>query len=210
MKKLFAILAVATTLASCGGAYTKLYYTDFTRYADEGMYITPFSDYSGHPYSPVSNFMIEHFIGGAGQEETDFQGMTDALVDAAKSVGANGIMNFNIQVKDFTWYASGTAVIFEDMPKIYTPETVKAGETTPTAPATNYTGEELAKRTASYCIEHEIEPFSINNKLWNNDTVYDLNAKRYIDEELYIEKYGTDSVNALKKAHKEAKRQPRK
>ena len=201
MKKLFAILAVATTLASCGGAYTKLYYTDFTRYADEGMYITPFSDYSGHPYSPVSNFMIEHFIGGAGQEETDFQGMTDALVDAAKSVGANGIMNFNIEVKDFTWYASGTAVIFEDMPEM------KKGDIVPTS---NYTGEELAKRTATYCVEHEIEPFSANSKLWENNAVYDLNAKRYIDEELYIEKYGTDSVNALKKAHKEAKRQPRK
>lgn len=215
MKRIFAMVIVAMTLASCGSApYTKLYYTDFTRYADEGVFVTPFADYSGHAYTPISDFTVEHYIGGMGQEETNFQGMADALVNAAKSVGANGVMNFKVSKVDFTWFASGTAVHFTDMPNTHAmpnSEVDGAGKPTkPATPQTNYKGDELIKRTVAYCIEREIEPFGISNKLWNNTTVYDLNAKRYIDEELYNEKYGENASDTLYKAYKAAEKAARK
>ena len=195
-------------------AYTKFYQTDFTRYAKEGMYVTPFSDYAGHAYSPVSDFTVEHFVGGMGQEQTDFQGMADALVSAAKSVGANGIMNFKVLKDNFTWYASGTAVIFADMPNRYAiPTTAKNSEPTKDGKPTKeeypqYTDDELIAQTVLYCLNKEIQPFSADSDF--NDTVYDINTHRYIPEELYKQKYGESSVVVLEKAFKKALRDNKK
>lgn len=202
MKRIFALVIVAVSLSSCSmPAYTKFYQTDFTRYAKDGMYVTPFADYSGHAYSPVSDFTIEHFIGGMGQESTDFQEMADVLVDAAKSVGANGIMNFKVQRSQYTWYASGTAVVFHDMPNKYvlptTTAVAKDGVTVENA-IPQYEGDELIAQTVRYCLNNKIQPFSCD-KDWN-DTVYDLNIRRFIPEDMYKQKYGENSVVALQKA----------
>lgn len=214
MKRILTLFVVAAAMVSCSmPARTTVFYTDFTRYADEGVYVTPFSEYSGHSYRPIANLTVEHFIGGYGQEDTNLQEMADALVELTKTAGANGIMDFKVNVENFTWYASGTAVIFDDMPNV-TP--TKGGNThvvessKPAAPQTNYKGDELILRTVVYCIEREIEPFGISNKLWNNTTVYDINARRYIDEELYNEKYGENASDALGKAYKTALKDARK
>lgn len=214
MKRLFAILIVAVTMTGCSmPAKTTVYYTDFTRYANEGVYVTPFSEFSGHSYRPIANLTVEHYIGGYGQEDTNLQEMADALVELTKTSGANGIMDFKVNKVNFTWYASGTAVIFDDMPSV---APVKGGNThvvessKPATPQTNYTGDELIQRTVEYCLERETEPFGISNKLWNNTTVYDLNAKRYIDEDLYNEKYGENASDTLYKAYKAAEKAARK
>ena len=212
MKRFFALVIVAMTMASCNmPAYTKFYQTDFTRYAKDGMYVTPFSEYSGHAYSPVSDFTIEHFVGGMGQENTDFQEMADVLVDAAKSVGANGVMNFKVQRSQYTWYASGTAVVFHDMPNRYalptTTAVTKDGVQVENA-YPQYEGDELIEQTAIYCVSKEVQPFSCD-KDWN-DTVYDLNIRRYIPEDLYKQKYGSGSVIALEKAFKAARKKSKK
>lgn len=202
MKRLLILAIVAVSLSSCSmPAYTKFYQTDFTRYAKDGMYVTPFSDYSGHAYSPVSDFTVEHFVGGMGQESTDFQEMADVLVSAAKSVGANGIMNFKVLKDNYTWYASGTAVIFADMPNRYAlPVTTKDDKYT--GSNYQYEGDELIAQTVLYCVSKEIQPFSCD-KDWN-DTVYDLNIRRYIPEDMYKQKYGENSVIVLEKAFKKA------
>lgn len=214
MKRLLTLLIVALAMTSCSmPAKTTVYYTDFTRYANEGVYVTPFSEFSGHTYRPIANLMVEHYIGGYGQEDTNLQEMADALVELTKTAGANGIMDFKVNNVNFTWYASGTAVIFDDMPSV---APTKGGNThvvesgKPATPQINYKGDELIKRTVAYCIEREIEPFGISNKLWNNTTVYDLNAKRYIDEDLYNKKYGENASEALYKTYKTALKETKK
>ena len=80
--------------------YTRMYLTDYTCYASEGMFVSPFSDFNGVAYTPLGDVMVEYFEGrsqsGTPISPVSLQQMLDKLVGSARAINANGLLNVKI------------------------------------------------------------------------------------------------------------------
>lgn len=199
MKRWLFLAIAALTMTSCSyEPYTRCSLIDFTRYTERGFYVIPFADFNGHNYQILSQLTLECYPGKLMSDfnySGNLQDATDDLVASAISLGANGILNFDILnfgiVKDNhpTHIVSGTAVVFTDLPQACSQE--------------QYSGKELADKTVEYCIDNNIA-LIIFNEDRRADSIYDINTHRYIPVYLYMDRYGNDSVIALEKTMKKA------
>ncbi|MBQ1989776.1 MAG: hypothetical protein II231_01455 [Rikenellaceae bacterium] len=229
MKKLIIIVS-AILMTSCivvdnvHSPYTNLYFTDYTCYASEGIYVSPFSDYNGSSYTPLGDMAVEYYTGQANGKlisPTSLQGMLDKLVESAKVLDANGILNVKVnKISNVEWLASGTIVKFEgEMPKVEklfdsvnikrsNNEMVKPGEISGVENVkqlrnNNVDADKLVNETLEYCHKNNIALKKEENK---EEYIYDINTHSYIKHYMYWQKYGMPAYDLLMKQYKKNKK----
>ncbi len=216
MKKSLLLIATAVFSTACSfPAYEKLYYTDFTRYAHEDFFVSSLTEYTGNPYTALGNIVVEYYRGsGSGQQKpADSQDMLDRLVQAAKKVGANGIIGYScssigIEYDPAKWIASGIAVHFDNPPHIPNNLPLVAPIDTPNAM-------DFLQETVDYLIANDIRFL-----IWpsaNEEFYFDLEQKTHIPRQEFDTKYGEDIRNTIvsmyqkaRKAHRKSIRQTRR
>lgn len=210
MKKLIIVVS-AILMTSCTvvdnvrSPYTTVYFTDYTRYASEGMYLSPFSDYNGTPYTPLGNMTVEYYAGNSNGKlisPTSLQGMLDKLVESAKALNANGILDVKVRNSSYgEWLASGTAVKFEgEMPRV---EELNVSGKIKQVIDKNVQTEELTSKTLEYCHKNNIALKKEENK---EEYIYDINTHSYIKHYMYWQKYGMPAYDLLMKQYKKNKK----
>ncbi len=197
-------MAVFSTACSLP-AYEKLYYTDFTRYAHEDFFVSSLTEYTGNPYTALGNIAVEYYTGsGAGQQKpADSQNMLDRLVQAAKKVGANGIIGYSMSNKydPKKWIASGIAVHFDNPP--YMPSNLVL-----VTPITPENTRDFAKETVDYLITNDIRFL-----IWpsaNEEFYFDLDQNTHIPRKEFDTKYGEDVRNTIVSMYQKARKTQRK
>lgn len=229
MKKLMIIVS-AILMTSCTvvdnvrSPYTTVYFTDYTRYASEGMYLSPFSDYNGTPYTPLGNMTVEYYAGNSNGKlisPTSLQGMLDKLVESAKALNANGILNVKVnKISNEEWLASGTVVKFErEMPRveklfdnvnveqphkeIAKSDEVSSAENVKPLRISDVDADKLVNETLEYCHKNNIPLKKEENK---EEYIYDINTHSYIKHYMYWQKYGMPTYDLLMKQYKKNKK----
>lgn len=218
MKKTRFLATITILFSSCSfPAYDNLYYTDFTRYANDDFFVSSVTDYAGAPYAALGDIIIEHYPGNGKQQEwSNTQDMLDRLVRAAKKAGANGIIGYTCHLtaeNKYTptkWIASGIAVHFDNLPNM--PKTLLLEETTENkvSQAAIVDKEEIAnfaKQTIDYLIENDTK-FIIWSAV-HGDLYFDLNQKEHIPQQEFDAKYGEDAAYTIDMMYRNAKKAKR-
>lgn len=214
MKKLIIVVS-AILMTSCAmQPYTRMYLTDYTCYASEGMFVSPFSDFNGVAYTPLGDVMVEYFEGrsqsGTPISPVSLQQMLDKLVGSARAINANGLLNVKISFESWDekdpystplWYASGTAVKFEgEIPQV---DKLFEENNVPQINNKGFYGQDLVERTLEYCHKNNIPLKKEENK---EEYIYDINTHSYIKHYLYWQKYGMPTYDLLMKQYKKNKK----
>lgn len=140
MKKVFLLMAMVLPIvfSSCSCYYTELVSRiDYVEYLDRGIVVVPNGIdpvSTGKEFVPISKFEIKVNSGNKIDDSlknkngiiskkrnnsmiTNYyatnERIVDLIVSQCKSLGANGIVNFSLSMKDNNWLVSGTAVKFE-------------------------------------------------------------------------------------------------
>lgn len=226
MKKLLLFAALAATLTGCSyPAYDTLYYTDFIRYANSGIFVSSITDYSGSPYVAMGDIAIQAFDSGDfNTVSLNPQQVLDKVVAAAKQKGANGVIGYSSHYTPGSkysrgyWYASGVAVHFETIPTtptipISSAITISADQGNNIYPS-EYIGysdaqkAEIAQQTVDYLIANKMR--FVEWTAMNGDLCFDIIKKKYIPYKEFDEKYGEATRYAIEMMYKDAKKAQKK
>lgn len=213
MKKSLLLIATAVFSTACSfPAYEKLYYTDFTRYAHEDFFVSSLTEYTGNPYTALGNIVVEYYRGsGSGQQKpADSQDMLDRLVQAAKKVGANGIIGYSCHLTTASkystskWIASGTAVHFDNPPHI--PDALPFDNKA--VQVTTEDAKSFAQQTVDYLIANDIKFI-----IWSaaaGELYFDLGLKKHIPQKEFDTKYGENTAYTIDILYQKARKAQRK
>ncbi|WP_289731272.1 hypothetical protein [uncultured Alistipes sp.] len=218
MKKLLLFAALTATLTGCSyPAYDTLYYTDFIRYANSGIFVSSITDYAGSPYVAMGDIAIQAFDSGDfNTASLDPQQVLDKVVVAAKQKGANGIIGYSSHYTPGSkysrgyWYASGVAVHFETMPTIPSDINISAAQGKNIYPIEYLDTQkaEITQQTVDYLIANKMR--FIEWTPTDGDLYFDIAEKQHIPEKEFDEKYGDDTRYAIEMMYKDAKKAQRK
>lgn len=137
MKNILFLMMASVLLAGCNKImYTEsVYIVDYREYVKEGFIISP--TVTGFYYQPISNIEVVFNSGELrkGEKDNDLQPvvpykgyvgktnkyaptskrMMDKIINEAKQMGANGLIDFKTTYnpKNGTWSASGIAVVIK-------------------------------------------------------------------------------------------------
>ncbi len=222
MKKLL-LAAIAATLAGCSyEAFDRLYYTDFTRYAHNGIFVSSISDYAGLPYVALGDVAVQSFDSGGFDAKTlEPQEVLDKVVDVAKQKGANGLIGYSAHYTSGSkysrgyWYATGVAVRFETLPSIPHINNLPIVSTDKEQTVESSSQEsdkfileqriEFAKRTTDYLIENNIR--FLKWSVMDGDLCFDITTKTYIPYEKFDKLYGDDTRLVIEAMEKDARKE---
>lgn len=212
MKKLLLLAAIAATLAGCSyEAFDRLYYTDFTRYANNGVFVSSISDYAGSPYVALGDVAVQSFDSGDFNAKTlDPQQVLDKVVVLAKQKGANGVIGYSAHYSPGGkysrgyWYAKGVAVHFESMPVV--PHVEMVPVTLPTFGIEDKV--DLAKRTVDYLMENDIRFVGWSAR--DGDLCFDISTKTHIPYGEFDKLYGENIRRAIEVMEKDARKAKKK
>lgn len=211
MKKLLLLAAIAATLAGCSyEAFDRLYYTDFTRYANNGVFVSSISDYAGSSYVALGDIAVQSFdSSGFDFKTADPQEMLDKVVVLAKKKGANGVIGYSARYSPGGkergyWYATGVAVHFESMPVVPHVETVPVA--LPTFGIEDKA--KLAKRTVDYLMENDIRFVGWSAR--DGDLCFDISTKTHIPYGEFDKLYGENIRRAIEVMEKDARKAKKK
>lgn len=226
MKKILLLAAAAATLTGCSyEAFDKIYYTDFTRYTNRGVFVSSVSDYAGEPYVAMGDIAIQAFDSGDfNTVSLNPQQVLDKVAAAAKQKGANGVIGYSSHYTPGSkysrgyWYASGVAVHFETIPTtptipISSAITISADQGNNIYPS-EYIGysdtqkAEIAQQTVDYLIANKMR--FVEWTAMNGDLCFDIIKKKYIPCKEFDEKYGEATRYAIEMMYKDAKKAQRK
>lgn len=132
MKKILLLLALVLSLSSCGVLYQeKGILVDLREYSGDKDFIINPSKIANGEFTPIGMLSLDFISGNKVNDgmrkhvkstgpywyEATYQRMVSRAVKEAKSVGANGIIDFNIKAV----YASGKIMYYEvtGIPVIY-------------------------------------------------------------------------------------------
>lgn len=225
MKKILLLAAVAATLTGCSyEAFDRIYYTDFTRYTNRGVFVSSVSDYAGEPYVAMGDIAIQAFDSGDfNTVSLNPQQVLDKVVAAAKQKGANGVIGYSSHYTPGSkysrgyWYASGVAVHFETIPTLSKPKststTVEGNQSIEYYPKEFDVFEEnqkaeIAQQTVDYLIANKMR--FVEWTAMNGDLCFDIIKKKYIPYKEFDKKYGEATRYAIEMMYKDAKKAQRK
>lgn len=207
MKKVTPLLAVAAAFMFGGcsmSAYEAVYYTDYTRYMKQSFFVSALSDFNGYPYVSMGHIAIEYGEPGfltPSVDETS-QSILTRLVNAAKAVGANGVINVNISHNmnpksgQFYWFASGIAVRFETLPMMpHSADITLDASAQQVLEESVFDVQKWIDETISYLLENKM-PFY---KVLDTGQVgyFDIETQQYITTYAFVKKYGKEPKDAL-------------
>ncbi len=97
------------------------YSIDYSRYINEGFWVSPLDAYAGRLYTPISTVAVEYGeeLKLGGYDDITPDDILGMLVATAKEKHANGLISVKIDRridsnKRPVWYASGVAVKFAE------------------------------------------------------------------------------------------------
>ena len=194
-------LFVLSVLCICGcsvQSYQKIYYTDYTRYINNGFVVSSLSDFAGHTYTALGDITVEYgeestmvYTSISPKDNTTTQDMLDKLVGQAKNMGANGVIAVRITYhpqsgKQSYWLASGVAVKFDGVATCNSPFDEKIT-------TSNKYDLEKALKMAN---ERSIQLIAKSKK--DGQTVYlDPDKEIYLFRSDFIKKYGLAIIQQL-------------
>lgn len=199
MKKLLTYLVSLITLTSCSiYGYDVMYYTDFSRYLDNGFIISPVTDFNGKSYDVLGELVLKHSDGSMFANVKSEQEYIDSLVIAAKLIGGNGIIGYKSKYIPGSKYNypyslySGIVVSFKD---------VSINSNHIEINNSFITGEKEYKiydyeKAISITQEKNITLIGYTKKE-GLKVYFDPDISQYLLEDMFIRKYGYETIEKL-------------
>ena len=214
MKKLLHLAIIVIVQTGCTAtayhqSYQKVYYTDYTRYMNDGFLVSALSNFTGYSYISLGNIAVEYKETSVQTVSSTFsfddmttQNMLDRLVASAKMYNANGIINVKIAYHPSTyrqshWLATAEAVFFETMPPIPAFAQLITPPSTPSK-------KEFALQTIDYLLSNDMGFLQWSSS--GENMYFDLIDNQYIFQKEFDEKYGKDTRLAIEIMHRSTKK----